>query len=141
MGALASAVLGGFAGRLFDLSGRASAEDRAIDVFLSRLSVFPVPKSRVIQVEFTSEDPALAARTPNLMAKLYLAAQQEAKRAEAKSAAKWLSSRIEPLRARVAEADARLEEFRSQSGLVTTSAGMTAGIDLALALIENDLGL
>ena len=126
VGALASAVLGGFAGRLFDLSGRASAEDRAIDVFLSRLSVFPVPKSRVIQVEFTSEDPALAARTPNLMAKLYLAAQQEAKRAEAKSAAKWLSSRIEPLRARVAEADARLEEFRSQSGLVTTSAGMTA---------------
>ena len=53
------------------VGGRGGAvEDRVIGVFLSRLTVFPVVKSRVLQIEFVSADPALAARGANTVAEL-----------------------------------------------------------------------
>jgi uncharacterized protein involved in exopolysaccharide biosynthesis len=106
--------------------GRAgSPEDRVVDAFLSRLTVFPVVKSRVLQIEFVSEDPALAARGANTVAQLYLAEQEDAKKNEAKAASAWLSQKIEELRAKVADADAKVEAFRAESGLFAGANGMT----------------
>ena len=56
-------------------------------------------------------DPALAARGANTVAELYLDAQQQAKRDEAKAASAWLSTKIDELRGKVAEADARSKRF------------------------------
>ncbi len=85
--------------------------DRVVEAFLSRLTVFPVAKSRVLQIEFTSSDPALAARGANTMAELYLTAQMDAKKSAAKAAATWLSGRIDELRVKVAEADFEARGF------------------------------
>jgi uncharacterized protein involved in exopolysaccharide biosynthesis len=107
-------------------SGRAGRpEDRLVDAFLSRLTVFPIAKSRVLQIEFSSKDPALAARGANLVAELYLDAQQQAKRDEAKAASAWLSAKIDELRGKVAEADSKVEAFRASSGLLAGANGMT----------------
>jgi uncharacterized protein involved in exopolysaccharide biosynthesis/Mrp family chromosome partitioning ATPase len=106
--------------------GRAiSAEDRVVEAFLARLDVFPVAKSRVLQIEFVSTDPALAARGANTVAALYLAGQEDAKKSEAKAASAWLSQRIEELRAKVADADAKVEALRANSGLLAGANGMT----------------
>ena len=106
--------------------GRAgSPEDRLVDTFLSRLTVFPIAKSRVLQIEFSSKDPALAARGANTVAELYLDAQQQAKRDEAKAASAWLSTKIDELRGKVAEADSKVEAFRASSGLLAGANGMT----------------
>ena len=96
-----------------------------IDAFLSRLTVFPIAKSRVLQIEFSSKDPALAARGANTVAALYLEAQQQAKRNEAKAASAWLSTKIDELRGKVAEADSKVEAFRAGSGLLAGANGMT----------------
>ena len=103
-----------------------ATRDRVADAFLNRLTVFPVAKSRVLQIEFVSVDPALAARGANTVAELYLAQQEEAKRAEARSASAWLTQKIEELRAKVAEADAKVEAFRAESGLFAGPNGVTA---------------
>ncbi len=106
--------------------GRAgSPEDRLVDMFLSRLTVFPIAKSRVLQIEFSSKDPALAARGANTVAELYLDAQQQAKRDEARAASAWLSTKIGELRGKVAEADSKVEAFRASSGLLAGANGMT----------------
>ena len=106
--------------------GRAGRpEDRLMDAFLSRLTVFPIAKSRVLQIEFWSKDPALAARGANTVAALYLDAQQQAKRDEAKAASAWLSLKIDELRGKVAEADSKVEAFRASSGLLAGANGMT----------------
>ena len=106
--------------------GRAGKpEDRLVDAFLSRLTVFPVAKSRVLQIEFSSSDPALAARGANTVAELYLDAQEQAKRDEAKAASAWLSVKIDELRGKVAEADSKVEAFRASSGLLAGANGMT----------------
>jgi polysaccharide biosynthesis transport protein len=106
--------------------GGSAVEDRVVENFLSRLTVFPIMKSRVLQIEFSSADHALAARGANEVANLFMSGQEEAKKNQAKAAADWLSGKIAQLRAKVAEADANVEELRSDSGLLAGANGMTA---------------
>jgi uncharacterized protein involved in exopolysaccharide biosynthesis len=108
--------------------GGGATEDRVVEAFLSRLTVFPVAKSRVLQIEFVSEDSALAAHGANTVAELYLAEQEDAKKNEAKAASAWLSRKIEELRAKVADADAKIEAFRADSGLLAGANGMTVPV-------------
>src|SRR5277367_4389723 len=112
---------------LMDGPRRGSAvEDRVVENFLSHLTVFPIAKSRVLQIEFSSADPALAARGANEVADLFLNEKEEAKKNQATAARDWLSGKIAQLRAKVAEADAKVEAFRSDSGLLDVANGMTA---------------
>jgi polysaccharide biosynthesis transport protein len=106
--------------------GGGAVEDRVVESFLSRLTVFPIMKSRVLQIEFSSADPTLAARGANEVANLFMSGQEEAKKNQAKAAADWLSGKIAQLRAKVAEVDANVEELRSDSGLLAGANGMTA---------------
>ncbi|HEY5797639.1 MAG TPA: GumC family protein [Bosea sp. (in: a-proteobacteria)] len=95
-----------------------SPEDRVLEKYFDRLLVYPVGRSRIVAVEFTSQDPALAAKGANIIAATYLEMQEAAKQDSARSASSWLSTTIEPLRKRVAEAEAKVEEFRSRNGLL-----------------------
>ncbi len=92
-------------------------EDRIFESFFDALLVYPAGKSRVVVIEFKSRDPDLAARAANMVAELYLERQEGAKKETARSASAWLSSTIEPLRQRVAEAERKVEDFRSNAGL------------------------
>jgi len=92
-------------------------EERVLDSYYERLAAFAVDKSRVIAVEFQSQDPDLAARVANSIANDYLVLQQAAKQNQARSAGQWLSGEIDNLRQKVAEAEARVEDFRSKSSL------------------------
>jgi polysaccharide biosynthesis transport protein len=93
-------------------------EDRVLDKFADRLRVFPARGSRVINVEFGSADPRLAADAANMVADLYLKAEEGAKKSSTRSAGAWLSGAIEPLRKKVDEAEARVEAFRAANGLL-----------------------
>ena len=99
--------------------------DRQVEVFLSKLNVFAVTKTRVLQIEFSNSDPALAARGANEVAALYLDQQEAAKVRDAKVAASWLSKKIDELRTRVAESDAKVEALRASAGLLTGANGLT----------------
>jgi succinoglycan biosynthesis transport protein ExoP len=92
-------------------------EERVLDAYFDRLTAYAVDKSRVIVVEFQSRDPELAARVANSIVDGYLVLQQDARQAQAKSASQWLSGEIESLRHKVADAESRVEEFRSKSSL------------------------
>ena len=94
-----------------------SAEERVLDSYYERLTVFAVDKSRVIAIEFQSRDPELAARVANSIAEGYLAMQASTKQEQARSAGQWLSGEIEDLRKKVADAEARVEDFRGKASL------------------------
>jgi succinoglycan biosynthesis transport protein ExoP len=93
------------------------AEDRVLENYYERLLVYPVGKSRIVAIEFRSKDPELAAKGANTIAELYLNLQEGAKKDTARNASTWLGTNIETLRQRVAEAEAKVEEFRGKSGL------------------------
>ena len=92
-------------------------EERVLEAYYERFTAYAVDKSRVIVVEFQSRDPELAARVANSIAEGYLVLQQDARQQQAKSAGQWLSGEIESLRKKVAEAESRVEDFRSKSSL------------------------
>jgi succinoglycan biosynthesis transport protein ExoP len=102
-----------------------AADARIVETFLSRLTAFPVAKTRVLQIEFVSRDPELAARGANVVAQLFLEGQESAKKNEAKAASAWLASKIDELRVKVADDNAKVENYRAQSGLLAGNNNMT----------------
>ena len=93
-------------------------EERVLEAYYDRLSVYAVDKSRVIVIGFLSENPELAARIANAVADAYLQRQQAAKQEQARSAGQWLFGEIESMRKKVADAEAKVEAFRAKSNLL-----------------------
>src|SRR6202012_1138897 len=92
-------------------------EERVLDAYFDRFTAYAVDKSRVVVIEFQSQDPDLAARVANSIADGYLVMQQDARQQQAKAASQWLSGEIDNLRKKVADAESRVEDFRSKSSL------------------------
>lgn len=107
-----------------DLTER-SVEDRVMQTYYEKLSVFPVGKSRVVGIEFSSSDPELAARGADVIADLYLDQVAAAKKDLARSAGSWLSSNIDDLRKRVKDAEAKVEDYRGRNGLFASGRDTT----------------
>jgi len=100
-------------------------EERVLESYYDRLSVFQVDKSRVIAIEFQSADPELAAKVANAIAENYLGFQQTARQEQTRAAGRWLGGEIDMLRKRVAEAEAKVEEFRAKTNLFIGTNGTT----------------
>ncbi len=104
---------------------RIPAEDRVLETFEQRLSVYSPQKTRVLVIQFYSRDPALAARAANEIASLYLQMQSSAKREIAQQAAVSLSEQIADLKAKVTHAADEVERYRATSGLLAGTNNMT----------------
>jgi uncharacterized protein involved in exopolysaccharide biosynthesis/Mrp family chromosome partitioning ATPase len=100
------------------LSSGAANQAEIMDRYYSRLNVYQVGTSRVIAIEFSSYDPVLARDAANRIADLYIEGQREARLAVNGRAADWLSQQIDMLRQRVAESEAKVEEYRAKNGLL-----------------------
>ena len=94
-----------------------SEQEKAADAFAEHLSVFPLAKSSVIAIEYTSGDTSLAAKAANTLADVYIDWQRHAKLEQTRDATAWLRVQIEALRKRVAESEEAAEKFRAEKGL------------------------
>lgn len=90
----------------------------AVDKFLGGTFVIPAPLARVITIQYSSTDPALAARAANTLAELYIESQQDQKVAATERASVWLSERVKEMRSLVVDSQRKLEEFRNTAGIV-----------------------
>jgi polysaccharide biosynthesis transport protein len=97
---------------------RMTPEERVLDAYYDRLTVFPVEKSHVIVIDFLSENPELAARVANAIADAFLQRLAQAKQDQARNAGQWLAGEIETLRNKVADAEGKVEAFRAKSNLL-----------------------
>ena len=93
-------------------------EERVLEAYYDRLTVFPVEKSRVIVIDFQSEDPELAARVANAIADSYLELQRKVKQDQAQTASQVLAGQIDALRKKVVDAESRVEAYRAKAGLL-----------------------
>jgi uncharacterized protein involved in exopolysaccharide biosynthesis len=107
-----------------DPTGEA-AEERVVDTFAKRLTVFSPLKTRVLTIEFQAHDPVLAARIANEIVSFYIEAQSDAKRQQAKTAAIALAAQITELRGKLSTAADAVENYRTTSGLLAGSNNMT----------------
>ena len=99
------------------LAGGAGAPDSgAVEAFLSRLTIAPSPGSRAVAITFVARDPGLAARGANTVADLVVQSRNEARARAARAVETWLAQKIADWKGRVADAEAKVEAIRAQSG-------------------------
>jgi uncharacterized protein involved in exopolysaccharide biosynthesis len=112
--------------RRIGLGGSArSEEEKAANTFAEHLSVYPLAKSSVIAIDYTSGDSGLAAQIANKLAEVYIAWQRNAALEQTKDATAWLNAQIEVLRPKVAEAEAAVEQFKAGKGLFAGTNNVT----------------
>lgn len=87
--------------------------------FLDRLSAARVGYSRVIEINFTSSDPALAAEIANAIAKAYINDQLEAKFEASRTATSWLRERLRNLGEEALTAERAVDAYKSQNNIVS----------------------
>lgn len=86
--------------------------------FLDRLRVDGEQLSRVITIEFQSNDPTLAAQVPNTVADLFLEQKRNQRDDAVRQSSQWLTNQVAALQERVLLSEEKLERFRREEGLL-----------------------
>jgi uncharacterized protein involved in exopolysaccharide biosynthesis/Mrp family chromosome partitioning ATPase len=121
----------GFVSRLLGMAGirreasQTTREDAALAVLAKNLNVYNFERSRVIAIDYSSPDPELSARIANAFAEDYLKLQQISRANATRQSTQWLATEIEALRTKVADAEAKVEAFRSKANLYVGANGTT----------------
>ena len=118
--------------------------DRALDAFADRLAVLRDGRSHVINVSFTSTDPAKAALIANKAAELYVEDQLAAKRSATTKASAWLWARVEALRDELEASEQAVARYRAEHDLaeddrISLNEQELAGLHRELIVAEAEL--
>ena len=95
-----------------------SPQGELIERMREKLEVFRKENQRVIVIEFSSHDPALARDVSNAIADEYLSRQKGALLSSNTNATGWLEQEIADLRETVKEAEGKVAAFRNSSDLL-----------------------
>ncbi|TPM03293.1 chain-length determining protein [Mesorhizobium sp. B2-3-11] len=94
------------------------ADERVLKKMREKINVYRVEKNGIIAIEFSSEDPKLAAAIPDAIAAAYIAGQGAAKSESNTAAADFLAPEIADLSKQVRDAEAKVAAYRAQSDLL-----------------------
>ena len=93
---------------------------RAADVLRADMDIRRIPKTMVLQISYTSSNPAKAANIANGYAEAYLADQLNAKYEATKRAGDWLEERMTELKQKALAADLAIQKYKAEHGLITS---------------------
>jgi uncharacterized protein involved in exopolysaccharide biosynthesis/cellulose biosynthesis protein BcsQ len=93
------------------------SETLRLDRFERRVNVYQERVSHVIAVAFNSTSPGQAALAANRLAQLYVASEEERKRAQESRVLSWLDERIPEAKGELGRAEAALQSYRIAQGL------------------------
>jgi polysaccharide biosynthesis transport protein len=92
-------------------------EQRALDHYADKLSVYQLPDSNVVGIKYSSSSPEMAAKVANTLTETYVMWTREAQSQPTERARDWLSSQIDALRSKLATSEMAVEKFRTEAGL------------------------
>lgn len=119
---LVGAIVGSLTGLLS--SGHAPSDfeltRKALGVFANNRTVRRLGLTYVMEIGFTSRDPAKAARIANAIADAYIVDQLEAKYQATRRASVWLQDRIKELRTQASAAQKAVVDFKSANNIIDT---------------------
>jgi capsular exopolysaccharide synthesis family protein len=97
-----------------------SSEAAAIDGFLAALTVSPVAESLLVDVQFRSQNPELAAKVANALAQIYIEEDARLKFDRSKQASDWLDKQLEAQRHQMELSEAALQRYRDRTDAIST---------------------
>lgn len=104
-----------------DAVAQQKQKEAVVDAVRSRLSIRRAGLTYVMNVSFSSENPAKSARIANAYAERYLLEQLETKFEATRQANEWLNVRLGELRAEVQTAEAAVAQYQSANNLLSAS--------------------
>ncbi len=115
--------------------------DTAADLILKDLEIRPSRESNLIQIDFTSRDPQLAANIANAFADAYIQTSIELRAQPAKLSADWFDVQMASLRVHLEHAQSVLSTYQQQQGIVEgfdrLDIEKTRLVDLSRQLVES----
>ncbi len=97
--------------------GNESEQDRVLQAYFDRLNVYSPKESRFIGIQFSSEDPKLAAKVANRIAETYRTSLATRTVAGTDEVQKALQPKIDKLEKEVGEAEAAVDRFRGKANI------------------------
>ena len=132
------------AGRKTAASPQQVREHALVAPVLDALSIEPIRNSRLVNVNFDSPDPQLAARVANAWSDAYIASNLERRFDASSYARKYLEERLAQLKARLEDSEKELVAFSTREQIVSVgddkpslSAQSLSELNTALAVAEN----
>lgn len=130
--------------RAAQLTETAASLEVVLDHFARRLHVNQEGRSHVINISFTSTDPAKAASIANQVTELYVDGQLAAKRAATTRASAWLQDRVEALRDELEHSEQAVARYSALHDLrddrsISLSDQELAGLQRELIIAQAEL--
>ena len=110
-------LIGRIRGALDCSQGHQSEQDRVMQAYFDRLDVYSPKESRFIGIQFSSQDPKLAAKVANRIAEDYRTSLATRTVAGTDELQKGLQPKIDKLMKEVGEAEGEVERFRGQANI------------------------
>ena len=95
-------------------------EEQVLIRYKAGLDISPIKNSQLVEIRFESPDPVLAAKIANQTAESYITADLDARFDMQQTASRWLNDRLNQLRTDLENAEANLQAYREEIGLVST---------------------
>jgi polysaccharide biosynthesis transport protein len=120
---------GGLVGRILGLfaSPKAQSETgltrQALGTFLAKRSIVRVGRTYVLDIGYTSLNPARSATVANAIADAYIVDQLESKYQATRRASGWLQDRIKELRKQASDADRAVLDYKEKNHIVAVGGG------------------
>jgi succinoglycan biosynthesis transport protein ExoP len=127
---LFSAVIGGLRQRLHDLvsppppgsnaprSGLLGISADEINAYLGGLNIRTIPSTSLVEIDYSSPDPMLAARIANAHAEAYIDRGVEMHSQASRDAEKFLSRKLVELKEQLEKSEVALNDYRRQKGII-----------------------
>ena len=107
--------------------------DAAVDAIMNDLQVIQQPDTYVIDVSYETPDPALSARVVNAIAQAYIDEQFSASQDASNRTTQWVAQQVAQLTRNANDAQAAVDKFREQNGLVQADGKLLPDQQLAAA--------
>lgn len=125
----------------------AAARERRLDeaerALLERVAVAPTFASRLVDLRFSSPDPAFSAKVANLWVKSFIESSLERRYGSASYARDFLETRLNQVRNTLEDAERKLVAYAAQQGIVNlnSDAGGAGDPSREQSLVANNLSL
>lgn len=113
--------------------------DHAVKVFQNHLKIKPVPGTRLIQIEYTSPDPKIAAAVVNDMAKSLVDYTLQNRYSATSEVSKWLGGQLGEIKNEADELEAKVEQLEHESGVFSLGATDAQGKEMAYSATLDSL--
>jgi succinoglycan biosynthesis transport protein ExoP len=98
--------------------GEGSMEDWLAERLLKKLKV-ETSQSSMLEISFSSDDPAYSARVANAFAQAYINTMLELRVQPTRAAAVWFDEQLKSLRTTLEDAQAKLTEYQRRQGIIS----------------------